>query len=182
MCGGSDDSAPAAPPTPDPRAVAAAQYQYNSQAARDSAYLNAIDQYGPYGSTIFARRPDGTPYAQAVQLAPEVQAMLDAQFGAGTALNQAAARQLSFLPQDRFQLPNSPDARQYAANAFGERTLDSSRFADPLAGNMYQASEVGLEAAPGTQDIANTFYEQGKARIQPDIDAARKAKDIELVF
>jgi len=149
-------------------------------AARDSAFYNAIDQYGPYGSTIFARRPDGTPYAQAVQLSPEVQAMLDAQFGAGTALNQAAARQLGFLPQDRFQLPESPDAREYASDAFGERVLDSDRFADPLAGDLYQSSAVGLTEAPSTQDIANTFYQQAKSRFQPDLDAARKQKDIEL--
>ena len=178
MCGGSD--APAAPPPPDPAKVAAAQYKYNSQAAYDSAYLNAVDQYGPYGATTFARRPDGTPYAQAVTLAPEVQEMLDAQFGAGTALNQAASRQLGFLPQDRFQLPDSPSAGQYARDAFGDRTLDSSRFADPLAGDLYQASAVGLQQAPSTQDIANTFYEQGKSRIQGDLDSARKQKGIEL--
>jgi hypothetical protein len=175
-----DDDAPAAPAAPDPWETAQAQYQYNSRAARDSAMLNAIDQYGPYGATTFARRPDGTPYAQAVTLAPEVQAMLDAQFGAGTALNQAAQRQLGFLPQDRFQLPQSPDARQYATDAFGERALDSDRFADPLSGNLYQASEVGLQSAPSTQDIANTFYQQGKSRIQGDIDSARKNKEIEL--
>jgi len=45
---------------------------------------------------------------------------------------------------------------------------------------MYQSSAVGLGATPGTQDIANIFYEQGKSRLQPDLDAARKQKDIEL--
>jgi hypothetical protein len=180
MCGGSDSKAPPPPAAPDPYATAEAQYQYNSQAARDSAYLNAIDQFGPYGATTFARRPDGTPYAQAVTLAPEVQAMLDAQFGAGTALNQAAQRQLGFLPQDRFQLPDSPNQRQYAEQAFGANTLDPSRFADPLSGNLLQASEVSLQQAPNTQDIASTFYEQGKSRIQPDIDASRKQMAIKL--
>ncbi len=179
MCGGSDD-APAAPAAPDPWDTAEAQYTFNRNAAQDSAYLNSIDQYGPYGSTVFARRPDGTPYAQAVTLAPEVQAMLDSQFGAGTALNQAAARQLSFLPQDRFQLPQSPDARERATAAFGAKTLDSSRFADPLAGDMVQATGVDLAATPSTQDIASTFYDQAKSRFQPDLDARRKAKDIEL--
>lgn len=179
MCGGSDD-APPAPAAPDPWETAAAQYEYNSQAAHDSAYLNAVDQYGPYGSTIFARRPDGTPYAQAVQLAPEVQDMLDAQFGAGTALNQAAARQLGFLPQDRFRLPTAPSSRDYATEAFGERTLDSDRFADPLAGDFVHAQSVDLAQAPSTQDIASTFYNQAKSRFQPDLDEARKAKEIEL--
>lgn len=182
MCGSSDNdyTPPPQPAAPDPYAVAGAQYQYNSQAARDSAFLNSIDQYGPYGSTTFARRADGTPYAQAVTLAPEVQAMLDSQFGAGTALNKAAAKQLSFLPQDKFKLPQSPDARQNATDAFGEKVLDSDRFADPLAGNLYNASEVGLQQAPSTQDIAQTFYDQGKSRIQGDLESNRKAKSLEL--
>lgn len=177
---GGGGSAPTPPQQPDPLAIAEADAKFKRQASFDSAYLNAVDQYGPYGATTFARRPDGTPYAQSVTLAPEVQAMLDAQFGAGTALNQAAARQLSFLPQDRFQLPTSPDARQYAKDAFGAKTLDSSRFADPLAGNLMQAEKVDLAQAPSTQDIANTFYNQAKSRFQPDLDAARKQKEIQL--
>lgn len=177
---GDDDDAPQQPAAPDPNAVAAAQYKYNSQAARDAAFLNALDQYGPYGSTVYARRPDGTPYAQAVTLSPEVQAMLDAQFGAGTKLNEAAMAQLGYLPQDRFQLPSSPNARDIAARDFGAGALDYSSFADPLAGDLYNASRVDLAGTPSTQDIANTFYEQGKSRVQPDLAEARKAKDIEL--
>lgn len=168
------------PAAPDPAATAAAQYKYNRQAAFDQAYLNALDQYGPYGSTVYARRPDGTPYAQAVTLSPQVQAMLDAQFGAGTKLNQAAMAQLGYLPQDRFQLPTSPNARDIAARDFGADALDYSSFADPMAGNLFNASRVDLAGTPSTQDIASTFYEQGKARIQPDLEAARKAKSLEL--
>lgn len=178
MCGG-DDSAPA-PAAPDPWETAQAQYTYNTQAAHDSAYLNSIDQYGPYGATTFARRADGTPYAQAVTLAPQVQAALDSQFGANTALNEAAKRQLGYLPQDKFKLPTSPDARQNAVNAFGSKTLDYNNFADPLAGDLYKANGVDLAQTPGTQDIARTSYDQAKSLIQPDIDAARKAKAVEL--
>lgn len=138
---GIDSSEPSAPAAPDPVATAAAQYQYNSQAAKDAAKLNAVDQFGPYGSTQFARREDGTPYAQTVTLSPQVQAMLDAQFGAGTALNAAAQKQLGYLPQDKFQLPAAPDARQYATDAFGEKTLDFNNFADPLAGGLYKSTQ-----------------------------------------
>jgi hypothetical protein len=181
MCGGSDTSPP---PAPNPAAVAAEQAKYNRQAAIDSSILSAIGQQGPFGSTSYQYRTSGpykgTPESQTVTLSPEVQEWLDSQFGASTALQNAAQSQLGFLPQDRFQLPDSPDARAYAADAFGERALDYNRFADPLAGNMFQASEVRLQQAPSTHDIANTFYEQGKSRIQGDLDSARKAKDIEL--
>lgn len=175
MCGGSD-----APPPPDPAKTAAAQYQYNSQAMRDGAMYSALDQYGPYGSTVFARRPDGTPYAQSVNLSPEVQSMLDAQFGAGTKLNQAAMTQLGFLPQDRFQLPGSPNSRDLAAQGFGEGALDYSKFADPLATPLFEATRQGLADTEGTDEIARTSYDQAKSMFQPDIDAARKAKGIEL--
>jgi hypothetical protein len=180
MCGGGDDNSIPAPQAPDPAATAAAQYRYNSQAARDAAYLNSIDQYGPYGSTTFARRPDGTPFAQAVTLAPEVQAMLDAQFGAGTALNAAAQKQLGYLPQDKFELPNSPNARGYAEDAYGDKALDFNNFADPLAGGLYQSQRQDLGPTASTQDIANTSYEQAKSLFQPDIDAARKQMEITL--
>lgn len=218
---------PTPPKAPNPNATADTQYEYNRQAALDQAMLNAIDQYGPYGSTIWARRPDGTPYAQSVTLSPEVQGWLDSQFGASTALQNAAQQQLGYLPTDKFALPTSPDAREYAAQGFGEKALDYSQFADPLAGDMYQSTKVGagqttpidfastqqsysspyreqqygqqvnaqnynpvgyesrfneqaLTQAPGTQNIANTFYEQAVSRFQPQLDEARKAKSIEL--
>ncbi len=177
MCGGSDSSAPAAP---DPYETADAQYKYNTAAAHDTAYLNALDQYGPYGSTTFARRPDGTPYAQATTLSPEVQQWLDSQYGTATALQDATHKQLGYLPGDKFQLPTAPNAKDIAARDFGSGALDYSGFADPLAGSMYSASSVNLGQTPGTQDIAKTFYDQAKSRVAPDLEAARKAKSIEL--
>lgn len=105
---------------------------------------------------------------------------LDSQFGAGTALQEAAKKQLGYLPQDKFQLPASPGAKDIAARDFGTGALDYSGFADPLKGELFKATNVDLGATPGTQDIANTFYDQAKSRFQPDLDAARKAKSVEL--
>lgn len=169
-----------APTPPDPAQTASAQYQYNKSAGIDQAFLNAIDQYGPYGSTVWARRADGTPYAQAINLSPEVQAYLDSQFAASTALTDAAQKQLGFLPQDRFQLPGSPDYRDIAGRDFGEGALDYSSFADPLSGSLYDASAVGLGETPGTQSIADTFYEQAKSRFEPDLAERHEQKQIEL--
>jgi hypothetical protein len=154
MCGSST------PPPPDPYKTAAAQYQYNSQAARDAAELAAVDQSGPFGSTTFKRREDGTPYEQTVTLSPQVQQWLDSQFGSSTKLQDATSRQLDYLPTDRFQLPGDIDATGYARDAFGNAVLDTANF------------------DPGK--IAAASYEQAKSQFQPDIDAARKQKGIEL--
>jgi hypothetical protein len=153
MCGGSE------PAAPDPYATADAQYKYNSQAATDTARINAVDQYGPYGSTTFQRNADGTPASQTVTLSPQVQQWLDSQFGASTKLQDATSRQLDYLPSDKFQLPTG-SADEYSRQAFGDAVLDPSNF--------------------DTSQIAAASYEQAKAQFQPDLDAARKAKGIEL--
>ncbi len=180
---------------PDPAAAAAQQYQYNRQAAIDSAYLNAIDQYGPFGSTVWARRPDGTPYAQTVNLSPQVQGALNSQFAMSKGLSDAALKQIGNLPTDKFKLPTSPSSRQYAEQAFGSEILDPNNFADPMSMGLYEQtgvgpgqvrdigydqSAVGLNQAPTTQEIADTFYQQAKSRFQPDLDESRKQKGIEL--
>lgn len=174
MCGGSK------PKAPDPYATAAAQYTFNSQAAKDAAKLNAVDQYSPYGSTTFQRNPDGTPKSQTVNLSPEVQGWLNSQFGASTGLNNAAQAQIANLPTDRFQLPNSPDAKGYATAAFGDKTLDPSRRPDIANLFAYNPSAVSLAAGTPTDQIAKTSYEQQKAQFEPDLQAAQKQKSVEL--
>jgi hypothetical protein len=153
MCG--------SPKPPDPVATAQAQAQYNTQAARDAAALNAVDQYGPFGSTTYQRGEGGVPTSQTVNLSPQVQDWLNSQFGASTALQNAAQTQLGFLPTDQFKLPTDVSANQYSTQAYGSDLLNPANF-----------SNVG--------DIAKTSYDQAKSLIQPDIDAARKAKGIEL--
>jgi len=148
------------PKPPDPVATAQAQAQYSTQAAKDSAALNAVDQYGPYGSTTFQRNPDGTPTSQTVNLSPDVQKWLDSQFGSSTALQNATQKQLGYLPQDQFKLPTDKSANDYSTSAYGSGVLNPANF--------------------DTSNIAQTSYDQGKSLIQPDLDAARKAKGIEL--
>ena len=155
MCGGSKP-----PPAPDPYETAEAQAKFSKEAAIEQARLNAVDQSGPFGSTTFKRREDGTPYEQTVNLSPQVQAWLDSQFGSSTKLQDATGRQLDFLPTDRFQLPGDIDATGYAREAFGDAVLDTASF-DPTK-------------------IATASYEQAKSLFQPDIDDARKQMEIKL--
>lgn len=146
MCGST-------PKPPDPTKTAAAQYQYNKQAAEDFMRMGAIDQFGPFGSTTYARDAKGLPTSQTVNLSPEVQQWLDSQFGTSTAVTDAAQRQLGYLPQDRFTLPGQ-EAGKFDA-LFDPENFDTS-------------------------GIAQTSYDQAKSLFQPDIEAARKEMDIKL--
>jgi hypothetical protein len=156
MCGGAE-----APEAPDPYATAEAQYLYEVKAAKEAAKLNAIDQFGPMGSTTYQRGADGTPTSQTVNLSPQVKAWLDSQFGSATKLQDATSKQLDYLPQDKYALPGGKSADQYAREAFGDEMLDPSRMSD-------------------TSEIARASYDSQKAMFAPDIDAARKQTEIRL--
>lgn len=156
MCGGSDAPAP-----PDPEKTAAAQAKYNEQAALAQARINAVDQYGPMGSTTYERNPDGSPKSQTVNLSPQMQSWLDSQFGASTKLQNATSKQLDYLPTDKFQLPTGPSATDYARNAYGADILDTSKFSD-------------------TGAVAQASYDQAKSMFEPDLAQARKQNEVTL--
>ena len=67
--------------TPDPYATAAAQTQSNQQTANYNAALNRVDQYTPYGSSVYTQTgkdATGAPtYAQTTTLTPLAQQELD---------------------------------------------------------------------------------------------------------
>ena len=48
-------SAPSPPPAPDPAATAAAQGAINKETAIAQARLNQVDEYTPYGSSIYEK-------------------------------------------------------------------------------------------------------------------------------
>lgn len=66
--------------TPDPYATAAAQTQSNNQTAAANATLNRVDQYTPYGSSVYkvTGQENGVPtYRQDINLTPQAQSELD---------------------------------------------------------------------------------------------------------
>jgi hypothetical protein len=54
-------SAPQPPAPPDPKETAQAQASANADTARVQANLNRVDQYGPYGSSVYSRLPSDGP-------------------------------------------------------------------------------------------------------------------------
>ena len=175
MCGSST------PPPPDPYKTAQAQYVFNKQAAEDALRLNAINQTGPFGSTTYQRDPKtGLPTSQQVSLSPEVQQWLSSQFGASSGLNNAAARQIANLPTDKYQLPGAPNSRTRSAEAFGADAIDPTKMADPSQLALYESEKQALGPTSSTADIARTSYDQQMALQQPNLDAMKKQKEVEL--
>jgi hypothetical protein len=91
-------SAPAAPPPPDPVATAKAQGAMNKETAIAQAKLNMIDEYTPYGSSLYTKRggvEDGIQqYARTTTLDPAQQAIVDKQNAVINALNETAVSQV----------------------------------------------------------------------------------------
>lgn len=109
-----------APSAPDPVATAQAQGQANADAVRESAKVNSINQYSPYGSITYQKDANGVPISQTTSLTPLQQQALDQQNQLATILGGKALGQSQFLPSDKYSLDQfgpSPAATDYTAQA-----------------------------------------------------------------
>lgn len=93
-----------APEQPDPIKTAQAQSTANVDAVRESAKVNAVDQFTPYGSVTYTKDADGVPTAQNVALTPLQQEALDQKNQLATVLGGQALNQSANLPQDKYSL------------------------------------------------------------------------------
>lgn len=118
---------------PQPQSVdttAKTQTAYNQQAIKDSAALNAIDIIGPTGSTVYKRRPDGTPYAQVTTLTPDAKAAFDTQQKITSNLSSRALNAINSAPTTPFTLNGVPyDPRNVDTSKL--RTLDATSYGRP---------------------------------------------------
>lgn len=144
---------PKAPTPADPVALAAAQGQANKDAIRESAKVNAVDIFGPDGSTTYNRNPDGTPMAQVTTLNPVAQQAYNGQQQIALDLTGRAQNAVNAAPNTPFTLNGVPfDPRNFDASQYG--TFNANSFARP-GGNT---SAVG--ASGGTQGGGNAVWGQ----------------------
>ena len=91
-------SAPSPPPAPDPAATAAAQGAINKETAIAQARLNQVDEYTPYGSSIYEKTGNVTDgidqMKRTTTLDPTQQAIVDKQNLIDLNLNTLAGEQL----------------------------------------------------------------------------------------
>ncbi len=159
MSFGKDNSPP---PAPDPAQLASAQGQANIDAIRESARINAIDEFTPYGSLTYERDSRGVPTSRTVALSPEQQRLLTSQTGLANTLAGLAQNQAGFIPQDRFSLAGLPE---FASS------IDFS----------------GIPQAPGIDDfsadaarVEQATYDRGLSLLQPELDRQRSSLEQSL--
>lgn len=92
------------PKAPDPVATANAQAQANKDAVAESAKINSINQYTPYGSVVYQKDANGIPTSVTTSLTPTQQQALDQQNQLAVALGGQAMNQAQYLPTDKYSL------------------------------------------------------------------------------
>jgi hypothetical protein len=142
---------PSAPPAPDPVATANAQASANKEAVRESAKVNAVDIYNPYGSTVYERNADGTPKAQRTTLSPGSQYIYDRQQEIGAKLADTANNRVNGIVQSPYTNAGLPyDPRSYDTSTLP--TYQGQQTRGPQLPQQKQASRgffgFGVSAPP----------------------------------
>ncbi len=160
--------APSPPPAPDPVAIANAEKTANVEAARETAKLNAINQYTPFGNVVFQRDSSGIPIAQTTTLSPDQQALVDLQSNIGVQLGQLAQNQANYIANNQFQLP---DTLPTVPSSLGVSTPEF-----PLG-----VDTSGLAPIPGAQDFSadaqrleDATFSRAMNLLNPEFDRQRR--------
>jgi hypothetical protein len=145
---------PQAPTPPDPTATAAAQTQSNVQTATANAALNRVNQYTPYGSSVYSitgTNPDGTPnYSQTTSLSPQQQSLLDMTQQGEQTLGQTALGQLGNVQNTYSQPFNASGLPQVTGSVPGAGGVQSTL---GNAGNIQ--GSLDTSGLPGIQSSVN---------------------------
>ena len=148
-------SSPSPPAAPDPAATAAAQGKINRETAIAQARLNQVDEYTPYGSSIYEptgeTRDDIDQYKRTTTLDPAQQAIFEQQTGITQDLNLLADDQLGRV---------------------------SSNLADPFSFEGLPAAPVANEAA--RQQAIDAIYGQHTSRLDPRFARDKTALETRL--
>ncbi|MFO1183613.1 MAG: hypothetical protein U1E56_02345 [Bauldia sp.] len=95
------------PTPPDPYRTASAQYDFARKAMEDSARLNAVNQYAPWGSTTYEYGANGVPTAQHINLGDREQQFFNTSGDVRNALGSAALGLTNYLPSGPLQRPDT---------------------------------------------------------------------------
>ncbi len=163
--------APSPPPPPDPVAIANAEKSANVEAARETAKLNAINQYTPFGNVIFERDSSGIPIAQRTTLSPDQQSLVNLQSDIGVQLGQLARNQANYISNNQFQLPSNlpdvPTALNVSAPEF-PLGVDTSGLAPIPGANDFSADARRLEDATFSRamNLLNPEFERQRRQTE----------------
>ncbi|WP_185982655.1 tail fiber domain-containing protein [Aureimonas mangrovi] len=158
-----------APKAPDPVATANAQAQANAQAVRESARVNAVDQYGPWGSTTYQRNRDGTPASQTVTLTPQGDRIHSGQMGIAEQLTGKAGQLVGQIPTGPMDISGLPGRQNSIGGAGSIQMGVGSR-----SGEVGNFNPSGLPSLPGVGDFGaeaqrsqDAAFQKAHALLQP---------------
>ena len=171
-------STPSAPAAPDPAATAAAQGAMNKDTAIAQSMLNQVDEYTPYGSSVYSKKGDPVDGIQQFRrdttLTPEQQAIVDQQTAISGDLNKLAGEQISRVDAslaDPFSYEGMPVA-PVADNEARQQTIDSMynqyasrldpQFADAQTALETQLANQGIMA--GSDAYTKAMESQGRTK------------------
>ena len=162
---------PSPPPPPDPVAITNAEKAANIETARETARLNAINQYTPFGNVVFQRNSQGIPIAQRTTLSPDQQRLVDLQSDIGVQLGQLAQNQANYIANNQFQLPDT--LPQYPTS-LGVSTpefplgVDTSGLAPIPGANDFSADAQRLEDATFSRamNLLNPEFERQRRQTE----------------
>lgn len=159
------------PKAPDYKGAAEATAQGNLQAAQQAAAANRVNQYTPYGQSVYSsagKDANGNPiYNQTTTLSPQQQQLLDAQTGASLGLTNLYGNQIGQIgsqlanPID----PNSLPAQQINAGQTAQDAIMSRlqpQFDRDQSKLQTQLANQGLQPGSAAYNNALTQFGQNK--------------------
>ena len=171
-------STPSAPAAPDPYATAAAQGAMNKDTAVAQSLLNQVNEYTPYGNSVYTKRGDPVDgiqqFDRTTTLNPEQQAIVDQQTAISGQLNTLAGDQITRVgtsladPYSYEGMPNAPvadaAARQQTIDAMYNQYESrlNPQFADAQTALETQLANQGIMA--GSDAYTKAMESQGRTR------------------
>jgi len=152
-------SAPAVPTPPDPFDTAKAQGAMNKETAIAQAKLNMVDEYTPYGSSVYTEK--GTPgddgiqqYARTTSLDPAQQSIVDKQNAVTNALNDTAVSQVGRVGE-ALSTPFSYEGIVGSGTTTGAQTA-ADRTSEIAGSDYTYAGQPAAPSSAGIRDAATT--------------------------
>lgn len=167
------------PSAPDPVATANAQTQSNIATANNNAVLNRINQYTPYGSSVYdVTGYNGTTpeYSQTLTLSPEQQQLYDKYTQGQNALADTALGQLNNVQANfaqPFSLRNDPTKTDFTTatnNARDAAYKTATNYLNPYYAE--QQSNLNAQLANAGLSPGGEAYDRAQGDFQRNRDLA----------
>ena len=191
---------PSAPAPPNAAQIAAAQGGINRETAVAQTQLNQLDEFTPYGSSVYA--PTGAPTPQGIQrysrtatLDPAQQRILNQQNQVTEELGRVAGAQVSRVgetlstPFTYEGMPAGGDTANYGqtvsnltAMTQNPYDLQAGKSPAPTAQGIGAAADAGTQAAITAAESYSTPFDYSSAPAAPEADAAARQQVIDSLY